>query len=519
MNSDTGSIRILLVEDNKADINLALRSLQAQPDPFEVAQCESLADALTALSNPNCDVVLLDLNLPDSSGIETLQRIREAAPTTPIVVLTGFDNQALGIEAVKSGAQDYIVKGQFVDNVLPRTVRYAIERKRLEQQVQSSQRLEAIGRMAAGVAHDFNNLATVIEGHVSFLLEAENIPAALREDLIEIKRAAESTTALTRQLLAIGRRQTFNPRIITVNDAVAHLAAMIKGVAGRSIRVALKLDAAAGEVKVDPSQLEQVILNLVLNARDAMPEGGELEIRTAAVEIERVTDPELQKGRYVVLTVRDSGQGMIQSVKERIFEPFFSTKDAERGSGLGLAVVYAVVKQSGGAITVESEPGRGTTFQVFFPKSGESADISASPRAEIAQGDGAVATVLLVEDDAEVRALLARALTEHGYRVIPAPGGADAIAAVEREAEGIDAVVTDLAMPGMDGAELIQRLHMNTRVVCISGYEPSHFTSPAATHCASFLQKPFPPERLLRELARVLGEPKSGPTIQRQSNC
>lgn len=391
------------------------------------------------------------------------------------------------------------------------------DQKRLEEQLRQTQKMEAIGQLAGGLAHDFNNVLTAIAGHAELLLADLAPTHPIRGDLEEILQAANRATSLARQLLTFSRRQVVSPTILDLNAVVVEMERMLRRLLGEDIEFTMELDGALGQVRADRGQIEQVLLNLSVNARDAMPGGGRLRIATrnemitgADARAQLVPAP----GEYVALEVSDNGCGMDAEVASRIFEPFFTTKEQGRGTGLGLSMVYGIVKQSGGGIEVASEPGRGTTLRVYLPRVTAQAAPSApaSPPGGGRAGDGEV--VLLAEDDVAVRGLIRRILVNKGYRVIETEGGLDALDYIEGSSEPIDLVITDVVMPGIAGPELASRVaagRPGTRVLFISGYaEETALAEVEPRAGIGFLEKPFDPDALTRKVRELLDGP-AGP--------
>ncbi len=386
------------------------------------------------------------------------------------------------------------------------------DRKQLEGQLRQAQKMEAIGRLAGGVAHDFNNVLTAIFGYVDLLREEVPADSSAQADLAEVRKAAERAAALTRQLLAFSRQQVLESVVLRLNDLIEDFEKMLRRVIGEDVMLRLALAKDAGNVRADPGQLHQVLMNLAVNARDAMPTGGSLIIETANADLTEqyaeLHQPVIP-GRYVMIAVSDSGMGMSPEVKARIFEPFFTTKEKGRGTGLGLSTVYGIVKQSGGYIWAYSEVGRGTTFKIYLPRVDAPAEPLSKPRE-----DGSVAgteTILLTEDDPILRPL-ARALLERlGYTVLEGEDAQSALAAVRTHTGPIHLLVADVVLPGPSGRELARRLaelRPETKVLFVSGY-----TDDAIVHHGmlepglNFLQKPFTPAVLARKVREVLDTP------------
>jgi len=612
MNLD--GIRVLLVEDNPVDARLFTELLRnAGASHPKMVRVDRLAAALDHLNRDSFDVMLLDLSLPDANGLDTLVRAHAQAPKIPIVVLTGHDDEALAIRAVRAGAQDYLVKGHVDGELLVRSIRYAsergraldalerreehyrsliehsldlisilshdgtiryaspsherllgyaagelvgrnvvsfvhpedaslvqsalvngnygravecrvyhrdgsvrvlesfsrdlshlagvnglvvnardiTERKHLEEQLHHSQRLEAVGRLAGGVAHDFNNLLMVITGYSHMLLDAMHASDPARLDLEQVVKASERATELTRQLLAFSRRQGVRAALVDLNALVREMDRMLRRVLGEDIEFAAILAPNLNAVRADPGQIEQVILNMVVNARDAMPGGGKLllETRNAGTPARDC----------VTLSIQDTGIGMDAQVLSRIFEPFFTTK--EHGTGLGLATSYGIIKENGGELRVESVPGKGTTFCIELPVAAQTADHLVAPSARDAANG--TETILLVEDEDGVRRVVETMLKRHGYHVLSSASSNDAMAAAGQHAGVIDLLITDMVMPGMSGrkmAECLVESRPNMKVLYVSGYGDASLNQSDA----HFLQKPFTTEELATKIREML---------------
>ncbi|MBP7371931.1 MAG: PAS domain S-box protein [Opitutaceae bacterium] len=384
------------------------------------------------------------------------------------------------------------------------------ERVKLQEQLQQAMKMETVGRLAGGVAHDFNNLLTVIAGNVELARADLSPDGPLAQQLAEIARAAESAATLTRQLLAFSRRQVIEPKVLDLNELIGNLRKMLQRLIGEDIALELTQGAELGAVKVDPGQFEQVVVNLSVNARDAMPEGGRLVITTSNVELDATYCQQHQEatpGNYVMLAVSDTGHGMPPEVRRRLFEPFFTTKPQGRGTGLGLAMIFGVVKQAGGLIEVYSEVGHGTTFKVYLPRIEQPVEkLARTPvRDELPRG---TETILLVEDDDSVRGLSLSILKRHGYKVLAAPNGGEAFLLAEKRTEPIDLLLTDVVMPGMSGRELAERLqplHPETAVLFTSGYtEDMVVLRGVMEENLHFIGKPYTIPAIVRKVRQVL---------------
>jgi PAS domain S-box-containing protein len=383
-------------------------------------------------------------------------------------------------------------------------------RARLESQLLQSQKLESIGRLAGGVAHDFNNHLTVINGYCDLIVSGLAPDDPNREILGDVRRAGERAATLTRQLLAFGRKQFLSPRPVSLNRIVSSMETMLRRLVPENIALTMALAPELDAAMADTGQIEQVLMNLVVNARDAMPEGGTIRIETANADLETATgerDREIGPGACVALAVSDTGIGMDERTRALIFEPFFTTKKPGEGTGLGLATVYGIVKQSGGAITVRSHPGKGSTFTVYLRRS--SADAIEVPTTPVFEGSRCgQGTILLVEDQDVVRDLVSRVLRSSGYSVIPAGDGSQALAMAESQVRSIDLLITDMVMPGMSGRELAARLTARRdglRVLFISGYAPDKIPDVDVPDSGvEFLQKPFSPAQITAKVGEIL---------------
>jgi CheY-like chemotaxis protein len=373
--------------------------------------------------------------------------------------------------------------------------------------------MEAVGRLAGGIAHDFNNLLGMITGY-SELLQRELGPEhrGLRR-VEEIRKAADRATVLTQQLLAFGRKQVLEPKVLDLNGVVSGTTTMLHRLMGEDIRLVAVLAAELGSVKADPGQLEQAIVNLAVNSRDAMAGGGTLTIETANVSLDADyarSHPDARAGAHVMLAVSDTGHGMSAGTVSHMFEPFFTTKEQGKGTGLGLATVHGIVRQSGGHVTVSSEPGRGTTFKVYLPRFGEEQEAVASPALVEAASSGKE-TILVVEDEPSLRAMIGEILESAGYEVLGGPTPAEALAAAAAHRGPLSLVLTDVVMPGMSGrqvADALQSSRPEARVLFMSGYTDDTISHHGILERGlQFLQKPFTTEGLLRKVRDVLSDP------------
>lgn len=385
-------------------------------------------------------------------------------------------------------------------------------RKELESQLRQSQKMDAVGRLAGGIAHDFNNLLTVITGYCELLLAAPEVGAEIREPVRAISDAGERAAALTRQLLGFSRQSLLQPKVLDVNAVVAETGKLLRRLIGEDILLTTALAPKLSRVKVDPSQLDQALINLAVNARDAMPTGGRLTIETADVELDAsyaATHLDCKAGRHVMLAMTDTGCGMTPAVMARIFEPFYTTKEVGKGTGLGLSQVFGIVQQSGGCVHVYSEPGHGTTFKIYLPAVAEAAP-APSPAASRLAASG-TETVLLVEDEAGVRGLARTSLQMHGYTVLTAVDGQDALRVAEAHRGPLDLVLTDVVMPNLSGPALAAALAARfprLKVLFMSGYTDDAVVRHGLIEAeVAFIQKPYTPMALVQKVRQVLDEP------------
>lgn len=515
------SLRVLFVEDSPDDVELIRRELMRHGFQVEPRVAESRTEFLTAIKEGTWDVVLSDHSMKGFSSTDALHLLRDHDSDIPFIIVSGTIGEDSAVEAMRAGAHDYVLKhnlrrlGPAVERELREAANRRMQRstqaalQASEQRLRHAQRMEAVGRLAGGIAHDFNNLLTVILGFSEFLIEQlpENEPT--HRDAAEIRMAAQRATRLTKQLLAFSRQQVLERRVIDLVQAVSEMQPMITRLIGEDVHFSFTHADPPQLVLMDPGQFEQIVMNLIINARDAMPSGGRLTVFLDRTRIDTVhaAELEIEPGPYVMLAVSDTGEGIDAETLEHIFEPFFTTKAPGSGTGLGLSTVFGIVHQCGGGIEVNSVVKQGTTFRVYFPLSGAS-EADHEPVPATAATTERVSTILLAEDEQGVRAFLEMALARAGHRVIATTSGTEALAIGTRSPDPIDLLITDVVMPGMSGPEVADKLrqqHPGMRSLFLSGYS-SHAALPdrVTADPGAFLQKPFTIDALLSKVRERL---------------
>jgi two-component system cell cycle sensor histidine kinase/response regulator CckA len=521
--TDLRQVRLLVIDDDPDAHALVASALLDAHFERTIDVAPNLADGLARIRSDEHDVYIVDHCLPDGTGIGLIHDAKAAGIDKPFILITGYGSGALDEAALREGAADYVEK-HLLSTHLERAIRYAVRdwengralRER-EEQLRHAQKMEGIGRLAGGVAHDFNNLLTAIIGFTDLILERVDPLDSTASDVREIRKAADRAAALTRQLLAFSRRQFLDPRVLDLNETVTGLIRLLPRLVGEHIETSTRLAPHLRRVWADPSQMDQMLLNLVLNARDAMPTGGRLMIETENVELddERLRGEELsvKPGRYVMLAIVDTGAGMDTATRARAFEPFFTTKPAGKGTGLGLSTVYGIVEQSGGAVTLDTAPGRGTAVRVYLPIAVAASDNTYAGAKAPAGGTGNE-TVLLVDDDDLVRQVTAEALRRRGYTVYEAANPEDALRWVQGDRRP-QLLLTDVVMPQMSGPELAARLlrdNPRMRVLYISGYTGEALSVHSGSlRGVPLLQKPYTLVQLAERVRAVLEAPAGAP--------
>ncbi len=524
----TQPLRFIHLESNPADAELISATLRNAGILCQSKRAQSREEFLAALRQEGFSLILADTAVPGFDGAAALALTRTLHPDMPFLFVSGAQGEEFAIDMMQRGATDYISK-QRLGRLAPsikRTLRELderLERRRAEdalrvseKQFRQAQKMEAVGRLAGGLAHDFNNLLTVIMGHSQVLIAELPSGDPTRAKIEEMQKAGERAASLIRQLMAFSRKQPLEPKVLPLNSVVGNVDSMLRRLIGEDIQLVIRFDPYDGHVKANPGQLEQVLMNLVVNARDAMPNGGLLAIETSQTELARTPMHHLHPlplGQYVKLTVTDTGCGMDADVLSHLFEPFFTTKEEHKGTGLGLSTVFGIVTTCGGGIDVWSQVGHGTTFDLYFPRVNPqtlTADAT-TPQGRLRHGSE---TILLVEDDTGVRELVRHELVKIGYQVIEAKNGVEACLSATQQSYHVDLLLTDVVMPGMNGRELAQHLSVikpNLRVLFMSGYlDDICVNSGMDPHRTTFLQKPFTPDLLLRTVRALLDSSASG---------
>ena len=513
---------LLHLEDDPVDAELIVTTLIEGGIPCQSKLVDTRQAFVAALKEGRMDLILADYSIPGFDGMTALTLARQHRPEVPFLFVSATIGEELAIDAMHQGATDYVLKqrlGRLVPSVQRalRELDDRAERKRAEEalrqsekQFRQSQKMEAVGRLAGGIAHDFNNLLTVIMGYSQILLTELGPQHPLRGKIEETLKAGGKAASLIRQLLTFSSKQSTDPKILSLNTAVTSLENMLRRLIGEDVQFVVKLDPKNGRLRADQTHLEQVLVNLVVNARDAMPKGGTITIETAQVELTRSPVyhiAPLQPGSYVQLTVSDTGCGMDLKTQSHIFEPFFTTKGEGKGTGLGLSTVYGIVTQCGGAIDVTSRVGHGTRFDLYFP-SVESDILPTTPTQPSGRPQRGTETILLAEDEPSVRTLVRDELRKLGYKVVEAKNGVEACLLATQQAESFQLLLTDVVMPGMGGRELAQHLSVinpELRTLFMSGYmDDVGIMAGQEEGTTSFLQKPFTPEVLASSVRNLL---------------
>jgi signal transduction histidine kinase len=509
-------IQILILEDNPVDAELLVRELRRSGFSFDWQRVDTEADFLAKL-NSGIHLILSDFEMPEFNGLRALELLkRQTLLEIPFIIVSGTIGEDVAVQAMKMGAADYLLKDRITR--LGPSVRRALleveergEHKRMEAQFIEAQKMEVVGQLAGGVAHDFNNVLGVIMGYSDLIVEDPGTDH-LVQYVEEIRLAAERAAGLTRQLLVFSRKQTVQALELDPNEVVAGMEKMLHRLIDENVEMTVTYGSNIGTIKADSGYVWQVLMNLVVNARDAMPDGGKLAIVTSAVVLDEAysqAHPGTSPGDYVMLSIADTGIGMTEEVKAHLFEAFFTTKPVGKGTGLGLITCQTVVRQSGGHIDVCSEVGKGATFNIYFPRIDRPSQLVASPLTKSGPLRRGTETLLVVEDEPSLRHLAEGVLKAQGYKVLTAPNGQDALrVADEHQGEPIALVLTDVIMPRMGGkamAEWLQTTNPDLKILFTSGY-----TEDAIAHHGvldegiEFLPKPYTPASLTRKVRALL---------------
>jgi two-component system, cell cycle sensor histidine kinase and response regulator CckA len=513
-------LHILHLEDDPRDAALVQSTLKAGEITCTITRVQTQEDFEAALEHGGFDLILSDYSLPEFDGISALKIAHTAQPDLPVIFVSGTLGEERAIDSLKSGATDYVLKENLVR--LAPAVRRAMqdvedraERKRLEAQFIEAQKMEVVGQLAGGVAHDFNNVLAVIMGYGDLIAQDLGLDHPLQKYAEEIRNAAVRAAGLTQQLLIFSRKQTVQFVVFDLNEVIEGMDKMLRRLVDENIEMTVVYGKQTGQVKADSGYVWQVLMNLVVNARDAMPNGGKLVIETSAVTLDEAyaqAHPGTTPGDYAMLSVSDTGTGMTDEVKARLFEAFFTTKPIGKGTGLGLVTCQTIVRQSGGHIDVFSELDQGTTFKIYFPRIEQPAPVAVSSTSKTGTLRRGTETLLLVEDEPSVRHLAQGVLRAQGYIMLTAPNGQDALRiARDHQGEPIALVVTDVIMPRMGGqvmAEWLKTTNPKLKVLFTSGY-----TEDAIAHHGvlepgiAFLPKPYTPATLARKVREMLDAP------------
>ena len=530
----SGPVKVLIVDDEQG-IRDNFRDY-LEDLGYEVCQAADGGEGLEVFAREEPDLVLTDLCMPQMRGADLVTRIRALSPATPIVVVSGSADMREAIESLRNGASDYVVKPVLEAVELDVVIRRNLESARLreenrryqenleelvrqrtqelresEEQLHQSQKLEAVGQLAGGLAHDINNMLTAILGHADLLRLKLGPDGPLQIHVCEMEKAVTRSRGIIRQLLAFARKQQLEPHILDLNEQVAEIHKVLAPLIGEDIHLRFQPGTPMFKIRFDPSSLDQVIMNLVVNARDAMPRGGTLDIETSTFTLDEAAGVEGPPGPYVVLSVRDSGQGMDRETLARIFEPFYTTKPLGKGTGLGLSTVFGIIKQGGGFIRVTSALGAGSTFRVHIPAFLSRGVEEGGGVGPAARGDRE--TILVVEDDLILRDVLPMMLAPLGYEVRVASSPQEALAWCRDAERHFDLLLTDVVMPGMSGVDLVGLVgaaRPDLKVLLMSGY-----TSDSVARRGGFkrgchyIQKPFTSEELGRKVADALKRSRS----------
>ena len=520
----TVSLNVLLVEDSASDAKLLVYELERTGRVVDFERVDNAAALRSALDRRSWDLVLSDSSMPSFGARAALAILQETSLDVPFIIVSGTIGEEAAVEAMRAGARDFVLKDQLarLNPAVERELRARTVRDdkrlseqnalRLGEQLRQAQKMEAVGKLAGGIAHDFNNVLSVIISCAELLLQDLKPGEPMHDDVKAIWDAGARAANLTRQLLMFTRQQVLVSKVIDLNAVLSGMDNMLRRMVGEDVDLVLLLTRTLIRVRADPGSIEQVVMNLVVNARDAMPTGGKLTIETSNVDLDEASahsHPGVSPGPQVLLAVTDTGTGIDPLTLARVFEPFFTTKTVGKGTGLGLSTVLGIVQQSGGSVWVDSEPGHGTTVNVFLP----SVDAAVDPTRTTIPPTGLLGTetILLVDDDDGVRAVTRAILLKNGYAVLDACSGAQALQQAEEYPGVIHLLLSDVVMPEMSGPELAKRLtkaRPETKVLCMSGYTDDSIVRHGVLDARiEFLQKPITPTALAVRVRQLLDSP------------
>jgi two-component system cell cycle sensor histidine kinase/response regulator CckA len=522
-------VRVLIVEDNSLDAELIVAFLQKEGYSLAVDVVDSEDAFREHLQDHEHDVILCDHRLTTWTGNDALNVLLSMRKEIPFIVVTAALGDEAAVEYIKLGATDYVLKDRL--ERLPGAVWRALdarkqrdinlqlqaEREKLEGQFRQAQKMEAVGRLAGGIAHDFNNMLAIILGYAEILLKEADLSARARDRVRWMAEAAKSAASLTKKLLAFSGKQILQSKVFDVHDVIREMQEMLGRVIGENIEVTTNLKASQATIRADPAQIQQVLLNLVVNARDAMPTGGHIVIETSDItpldcHLYREAGA-LERG-YLLLSVSDTGCGMDSAVMAHLFEPFFTTKEKGKGTGLGLSTVFGIVEQSQGKIFACSQPNQGTTFRIYFPTASQVETESPPPPTAVVEG---CKTILLVEDNPDLRRLTHLQLESSGYRVLESTSPQNALEIAYSSEDKIDLLLTDVVMPHTSGPEVaarVRQIRPETQVLYVTGYSDLLVDESSSHGSSSVLQKPFSREELVRKIQEVLNPTRAGAASQ-----
>lgn len=512
-------LNVLLIDDSEDDRQAFERLIRKSRFEWNVKNAVTISAGLEALKKQKFDCVFLDYYLPDGDAFSLLDQDRNATLIngTPFILLTAVENEKISIESVRRGAQDYLVKEQITPYVLDRSVQYAIERhklqaehKKLQDNLRQVQQIEAIGRFAGGIAHDMNNILSIISGYSQWLLSQPNQKKEKEEEkaITEIVNATKRAHVLIKNLLAFSQSQILTPEVLDLNKLTRDSTQILEPIIRADTEIIIKTETSPCMVELEPSQIKKVFLNLALNAQDAMPQGGRLTISTQSVDWDKkLSDesPEIPPGNYVLLSIADTGTGMDKATTEHVFEPFFTTKTL--GMGLGLSMVYGIIQQSDGYIWVNSSPNKGTEFCILFPQINPSQEENYIQDNKETKPDH-TPTILLAEDENVLRGLIKKILEEEGFKVLDAENGEKALTLYQDHKGNVDLVITDIVMPKMNGNELVEHLEKENpelNSLFLSGYtEDELIHQDIRQDRINFLPKPIELDTFLPKVHELL---------------